>query len=143
MEAIRKPKDHLNCVRCGDKIPEKRRSDAKYCTQSCRAAAEKKRYKAIHPDYVERQKKLSNEWRHLKEHGHTDFLSRPELNPKDKFALARSLGYRSMLEYTAAQQLIKAGVSFEYEKLKITYFKSDDDIFDEEEQLDDSEKRWW
>jgi predicted nucleic acid-binding Zn ribbon protein len=143
MEAIRKPKDHLNCVRCGNKIPEKRRSDAKYCTQSCRAAAEKKRYKAIHPDYVERQKKLSNEWRHLKEHGHTDFLSRPELNPKDKFALARSLGYRSMLEYTVAQQLIKAGVPFEYEKLKITYFKSDDDIFDEEEQPDDSEKRWW
>ncbi len=142
MESIRKPKEHLNCVKCGEPIPDSRRSDAKYCTQSCRAAAEKKRYKAIHPEYVERQKKLVNRIRHLKEHGHTDFLDRPELNPKDKFALARSLGYRSMLEYNVAQQLIKAGVPFVYEGLKLTYFKSEDDIFDEEDRPNGNEKRW-
>lgn len=144
MEYPRKPKEHLNCVKCGDLIPDSRRSDAKYCTQSCRAAAEKKRYKANHPEYVERQKKIVNRIRHLKEHGHTDFLDKPELNPKDKFALARSLGFRSMLEYNIAQQLIKAGVPFVYEGLKITYFKSADDVFDGEDQIDDNEeKRWW
>jgi predicted nucleic acid-binding Zn ribbon protein len=143
MESTKKPKEHLNCAKCGAPIPASRRSDAKYCTQSCRAAAEKKRYKATHPDYVERQKKIVNRIRHLKEHGHTDFLDKPELNPKDKFALARSLGYRSMLEYTVAQQLLKAGVPFIYEGLKITYFKSKDDVFDEEDQINGNEKRWW
>jgi predicted nucleic acid-binding Zn ribbon protein len=143
MEPTRKPKDYLNCVKCGEPIPNSRRSDAKYCTQSCRAAAEKKRYKETHPEYVERQKKLVNRIKHLKEYGHTEFIEKPELNPKDKFALARSLGYRSMLEYNVAQQLIKAGVPFVYEGLKITYFKSEDDVFDEEDQLDGNEKRWW
>jgi predicted nucleic acid-binding Zn ribbon protein len=143
MESTRKPKEHLNCVKCGKPIPDSLRSDAKYCTQSCRAAAEKKRYKETHPEYVERQKKLVNRIKHLKEYGHTEFIERPELNTKDKFALARSLGYRSMLEYNVAQQLIKAGVPFVYEGLKITYFKSEDDVFDEEDQLDGNEKRWW
>ena len=142
MATARKPKEQLNCSKCGELIPDSRRSDARYCSQSCRAAAEKKRYKATHPEYVEKQKRISNEWRHLKEHGYTDFLDKPELNPKDRFALARSLGFRSMLEYEVAQQLIKAGVPYIYEGVKITYFKSDDDVFDEEDQTNGNEK-WW
>jgi hypothetical protein len=119
----KKPKEVAHCQKCGDPIPDSRRSDARYCTQRCRAAAEKLRYKATHPDYVERQKTLVNRIRHLKEHGHTNFLDRPDLNPKDKFALARSLGFRSMLEYNIAKQLTEAGISFEYEKLTIEYYK--------------------
>lgn len=59
----------------------------------------------------------------MKDYGHTDFIDRPDLNPKDKFALARSLGFRSMLEYNIAKQLTEAGVPFEYEKLTIHYYK--------------------
>lgn len=138
----RKPKSHEFCVKCGKVIPDSRRSDAKYCSQSCRAAAEKKRYKEKHPEYVERQNKIVNRWRHLKEHGHTDFLEHPELNPKDKFALARSLGFRSMLEYSVAKQLQEAGIEYQYEKVKIIYYRSPDDVFDEEDTINE-EKRWW
>ena len=137
----RKPKANQFCAKCGEVIPDSRRSDAKYCSQSCRAAAEKKRYKQRHPEYVEKQKRISNEWRHLKEHGHTDFLDNPSLNPKDKFALARSLGFRSMLEYSVAKQLNEAGVSYNYEKVKIIYYRSPDDVFDEED-MGYEEKRW-
>lgn len=137
----RKPKSHKFCVKCGEPIPDSMRSDAKYCSQSCRAAAEKKRYKEKHPEYVERQKKIVNEWRHRKEYGHTKFLDNPELNKKDKFALARSLGFRSMLEYTIAKQLDDLGVEYNYEKLKIVYYRSPDDVFDEEDMIDDK-KRW-
>jgi hypothetical protein len=59
----------------------------------------------------------------MKEYGHLEFLDRPDLNKRDKFALARSLGYRSMLEYGIAQQLTKAGVSFKYEPFSIPYIK--------------------
>jgi hypothetical protein len=138
---MRKPKNHLNCFKCSALIPDSRRSDAKYCTQSCREAAEKIRYKATHPEYVERQRKIVTKWRHLKEHGHTNYMDRPDLNPKDKFALARSLGYRSMLEYNVVQQLTEAGVDFKYEPFKILYVKRADFVFDEEDQGDDT-KRW-
>ena len=32
----RQPKQFLNCIRCGDLIPEKRKADAKYCGWLCR-----------------------------------------------------------------------------------------------------------
>jgi ribosomal protein S26 len=135
----RKQKETTHCVKCGSKIPDSRRSDAKYCKESCRDAAEKLRYKANHPEYVERQKRLTTEWRHRKEHGHTEFIDNPLLNKKDKFALARSLGFRSMLEYNVAKQLTDAGVSFEYEKFKIKYFKEELD-WGEDEQETETEK---
>lgn len=140
MRDRRKQKETTNCVKCGDVIPSSRRSDAKYCSQRCRAAAEKKRYKAKHPDYVERQKRLSSEWRHLKEHGHTDFLDNPVANPKNRFALARSLGFRSMLEYNVAKQLTDLGVDFKYEKLKVKYVT--EEIEWDEEDKDDGSERW-
>ena len=71
----------------------------------------------------------------------TKFLDQPELNPKDKFALARSLGFRSMLEYNVAKQLNDAGISYNYEKVKIIYYRSPDDVFDEED-TGYEEKRW-
>lgn len=104
-------------------IPDKRRSDALYCSQRCRAAAEKKRYKDTHPEYVARQLKLVQRINHLKEHGHTNYIDRPDLNPKDRFRVARSLGYRSMLEVSVARQLEELGVPFEYEKHKIKYYR--------------------
>jgi len=135
----RKSKETTHCIKCGSEIPSSRRSDAKYCSQSCREAAEKKRYKEKHPEYVERQKRLTNEWRHRKEHGHIEFIDNPLLNKKDRFALARSMGFRSMLEYNVAKQLTEAGVGFQYEKFKIKYFKEDLD-WGEDEQETGNEK---
>ena len=120
---VKLPKEVTHCQKCGDLIPAQRRSDAKYCTQSCRAAAEKHRYVSTHPEYVKRQRELVNNIRHMKEYGHLEFLDKPALNKRDKFALARSLGYRSMLEYNIAQQLTQAGIQFEYEQLTISYLK--------------------
>lgn len=122
--ANKKLKSVLNCVKCGDKIPDKRRSDAKYCTQSCRAAAEKARYKATHPEYVQRQLKLVQKLRHISEYGHTNFIDNPLLNKKDKFRVARSFGFRSMLEYNIAKQLTEAAVPFKYEGMTIEYCKA-------------------
>lgn len=131
----RKPKQHTNCLKCGDLIPYSRRSDAKFCSQSCRAAAEKKRYKDRNPEYVARQNALVRRLRHLKEYGHTNFIERPDLNPRDRFALARSLGFRSMLEYNVAKQLTDAGVPFEYEKLKIKYTKPVGEFLEDDDTL--------
>lgn len=121
----KKKKQTKYCVKCGAKIPDKKRSDSKYCSNRCKAAAEKKRYCDRHPDYVKRQRKLVREIRHLKEYGHIDYLDDPMKNPKDKYAAARVLGYRSMLEVAIADQLKSLGVDFEYETLKIPYQKKD------------------
>ena len=136
----RKPKEFTHCKKCEKPIPESARSDAQYCRPTCRQTANKDRFKAKHPDYVERQKKIVNEWRHMKEYGHTRFLENPVLNKKDKFALARSLGFRSMLEYNIAQQLKKANVPFSYETVKIRYFYEELD-WDEEDKVNE-EKPW-
>ncbi len=118
---VKKKKKHLNCVKCGIKIPSHKRSDAKYCSKRCREAAEKARYCKRNPDYVKRQRRLVAELKHMKEHGHTDFIDNPIGNPKDKYARARALGFRSMLEVKAARQLEALGVEYEYEKTKIPY----------------------
>ena len=110
-----------HCLKCGEKVPTTKRSDAVYCSDKCRAAAEKKRYKDTHPEYVERQLRLVSEIRHKKLFGHTDYLDNPILNPKDKYRVARSLGFRSLLEYTVAKQLESLGVPFTYEETKIKY----------------------
>lgn len=136
----REPKQFTHCKKCGESIPKSLRSDAQYCSVRCRGTANKSRFKAKHPDYVERQKKIVNEWRHMKEYGHTRFLDNPTLNKKDKFALARSLGFRSMLEYNIAQQLTKANVPFKYETVKIRYFYEELD-WDEEDKVNE-EKPW-
>jgi hypothetical protein len=109
------------CVHCISPIPQWKRADAAYCSTQCVDAAEKARYKATHPEYVKRQLRLVSEIRHMKEHGHTKFLDNPIGNPKDKYRVARSLGYRSMLEVNVARQLEAAGIPVVYEKLKIEY----------------------
>lgn len=117
----KKPKTFSHCQRCGKEIPESRRSDAKFCKDSCKDAEEKKRYCESHPEYVKRQRIATAEWRHMKEHGHLNFLNDPSQNRKDKYRAARALGYRSGLEVKVAQQLRDLGVAFEYEQLKIKY----------------------
>lgn len=109
------------CAKCSTTVPPERRSDAIYCSPQCGGAAEKARYVATHPEYQARQRVLIQRLRHLKEHGHTDFITNPVGNPKDRFRVARSLGYRSMLEVNVARQLEAAGIPFLYESVKLTY----------------------
>ena len=109
------------CAKCGAVVPEWRRSDAIYCSPKCGVAAEKARYVATHPAYKDRQRNLVRRIRHMKVHGHTDFITNPVGNPKDRFRVARSLGYRSMLEVDVARQLTAAGIPFLYEPIKIPY----------------------
>lgn len=112
-------------MKCAGDIPATKRSDAAYCSTRCLNAAEKARYCATHPEYVKRQRKLVTKLHHMREHGHTDFIDNPLLNPKDRYRVARSLGYRSMLEWHVAQQLLAHGIDPKecYEKVKITYYK--------------------
>ena len=121
MRRITTPSLDRKCQKCGGNIPLLKRADASYCSTTCSNTVEKARYKATHPDYVLRQLKTANTKRHIKEYGHTRFLENPLLNKKDKFRLARSLGFRSMLEYTVALQLTALGVPFKYEPFKIPY----------------------
>lgn len=118
---IKKPKTVIRCIKCNLMIPETRRPDASYCSDKCRKSAQKKRYCEANPDYVQRQRRLVNEFKHKKLYGHTDFLDDPMANLKDRFRAARAAGYRSGLEVAVAKQLESLGVPFEYEKTKILY----------------------
>ena len=115
------------CVRCAGEIPATLRSDAKYCSQRCRSSAKKARYCARHPGYVARQRKQVTEYRHMQVHGHTKFIDDPLLNKRDRFRVARSLGFRSLLEYTVAKQLTELGVDFQYEGITFKYEKREVD----------------
>jgi len=118
---VKKPKLHENCIKCGKKIPETKRSDVKYCSKLCRSAAEKKRYCDRNPSYVKKQRRLVCELRHKDLYGHTEYLDNPVGNIKDKYRHARALGYRSGLEVAIARQLESSGIAFEYETFKIHY----------------------
>jgi len=109
------------CKKCKDTIPSTKRSDAVYCSDRCRSAAEKKRYCDSHPEYVKRQRRLVTVIRHMQEFGHLEYMDNPIGNKRDKYAKARSLGYRSMLEVKIAKQLEEAGIDFGYETLKLPY----------------------
>lgn len=123
MRRITQPSVDGKCLKCGGEIPPTKRSDASYCSVQCRNAAEKKRYKAKNPEYVKRQLGLVNVIRHIKIHGHTDYIDHPLLNKKDRFRVARSLGFRSLLEYTVHKQLTDLGFPFKYEAIKIEYIR--------------------
>lgn len=119
----KKQKENSHCLKsgCGAPIPEGKRSDAKYCSVTCRTAAEKKRYCDRNPEYVKRQRRLVNEIRHNSIYGHTEFLDNPMKNKRDKYARARAMGYRSGLEVQTARYLDSIGVKYGYENLKIEW----------------------
>jgi hypothetical protein len=123
MGKVKKAKDFVYCQKtsCGNKIPDHKRSDTKYCTTKCKEAEEKKRYCVRNPDYVKRQRRLVREIRHNDVYGHTDFLDDPLKNTNDKYRHARAMGYRSGLEVTVARQLEALNIPFDYEKFKIKY----------------------
>jgi len=118
---VKKPYVLRYCIRCSKVVPESSRSDAVYCSKTCRASSEKARYCKKNPEYVKRQRKKSNEIRHKNTFGHTNYLDNPLLNKKDKFRVARSLGYRSLLEVSVADQLKSLGVPIQYETIRIPY----------------------
>ena len=123
MARVKNQKENSHCLKpgCGAPIPETKRSDAKYCSVTCRSAAEKKRYCDKQPEYVKRQRRLVNEIRHNNTYGHTEFLDNPMKNQRDKYARARAMGYRSGLEVQTARYLDSIGVKYGYESLKIEW----------------------
>ncbi len=56
--------------------------------------------------------------------GHTKFIDDPALNTRDRYRVARKLGFRSLLEYNVAQQMKEAGINFMYEPFSIEYYKN-------------------
>jgi hypothetical protein len=121
------PSRDRKCVECDEAIPACKRADASYCSQRCVNAAEKRRYCAAHPDYVARQRRQVARIHHLKEHGHTRFIDNPIGNPKDRFRVARSLGYRSMLEVQVAKQIgdyYGCDPKLFYERMKVPYVRT-------------------
>lgn len=108
------------CEECGGEIPSHKRSQAKFCTERCQQRTAGRRRRLNHPDEV---REYGNRYYHTQKFGHTDFYDDPDLNKRDRFRAARSLGFRSMLEVSVAQQLESMGVSFGYEPLKIPYKK--------------------
>ena len=109
------------CTRCDKQIPPEKRSDAIYCSVRCRKNAGKLRYVKKNPEYVKRQRRLVTELHHMEVHGHTRYIDMPIGNKKDKYRVARSLGFRSGLEVSIARQLEEAGIPFEYETMKIKW----------------------
>lgn len=107
----------LFCARCKDPIPPTRRSDSKYCTQSCRAAAEKKRQRARDP---EKHRRYLREWNQKRVYGRI-IGDNPLNHTKNRFRAAQALGYRSGLEVAIAKQLKDAGIEFLYEAFRIPF----------------------
>jgi hypothetical protein len=126
------------CTRCEEPIPHEKRSDAIYCGERCRKAAEKFRYVRRNPEYVKRQRALVKEYwadpvfvkrerrraqdkYHTEVYGHTEYIDMPIGNKNDRYRVARQLGFRSGLEVKIAKQLTDLGVPFKYEEMKIKY----------------------
>lgn len=118
-----KPSPDRKCVKCQSDIPESLRADAAYCGKKCRNAAEKARYCSRNPEYVARQRRLSLQIRHEGLYGHTFFIDKPQMNPRDRFGFARSVGFRSGLEVKVSAQLKALGIDPRYEKVKLKYTK--------------------
>ncbi|MCW8160700.1 hypothetical protein D7236_08475 [Stutzerimonas stutzeri] len=126
MRRVSSPSLDRKCKKCGGEIPQHKRADAAYCSARCLAAVEKARYRERNPDKAKRQ---WNEWYHRSKFGHTKFLDDPTLNPRDRFRVARSLGFRSLLEYDIARQLSAAGVEAQYEPFAIRYTKPQEVVY--------------
>src|ERR1043165_4311151 len=108
------------CLGCSSPISPKKRADAKYCSDTCRATAEKRRFRdryglssrpprgpynkprKVYESRLERTRKRSQKiYRPIKEHWSK---VRQE---------ARALGYRSGFERTLAAQMKRLGLRFE------------------------------
>lgn len=106
-----------NCLYCMQPIPYEKRSDALYCSESCRDTAEKRRHRNVvsaprgkntgrssHPDYKKELRK-----------------NKPKPVYKGKYAKARALGFRSMFEVKVAENAIENNVEFVYEPHSLSY----------------------
>ena len=120
----------MKCVGCEREIVG-RRSDAKYCSDTCRSAAEKRRYRerkglavnprkgpyavprVIHEKRAARLK-ISSAKRNQK-------LRDLKAGEPSSYSKARALGFRSMFEVNIDRQLRAAGVDYKYESFKLDY----------------------
>ncbi len=116
----------INCIVCGESLVNKR-SDAKYCSHTCIASAEKRRYrerkglavKPIRGPYKVARKTYENKRKRTNEYSKKKYHSSTGLSRVRKEAVA--LGFKSGFEVIISRQLQKAGVKFQYEPIKIPY----------------------
>lgn len=127
------------CVECEGDIPSHKRSDAKYCSDTCRAAAEKRRhrersgtstgkrrgpYAVARKEYETKKEALRERSKlryHLAQYGKP--LTKVTQMTKDRYRHARALGYRSGLEVSVARYMEERGIEFGYEAVTLPYVK--------------------
>lgn len=125
------------CVECEGSIPSHKRSDAKYCSDTCRAAAEKRRhrerkgtstgtkrgpYNVPRKDYETKKEALRERSKlryHLATYGKP--IASPLQMTEDRYRHARQLGYRSGLEVKVAAFLEEQDIEFGYEAITLPY----------------------
>lgn len=114
----------MECVECSATIVGKR-SDAKYCSSTCSATAEKRRY---------RERKNGSSTKRGKNTGRSKTKEyrcehnakykrkvREKEGYKSKYAKALALGFRSMFEVKLFTEAENAGMELEYEPFSIPY----------------------
>ncbi len=134
------------CAHCGD--PFIRGPRAIYCDYRCARYAATKAWRIRHPDVhkarrrVEHKKaysknkplilKKNNEWRannpnYMRRYHRNVSYGRPDIENidmvKDKYRVARSLGFRSGFEVRVAGELKAQGIDAKYESIKVSYEK--------------------
>jgi hypothetical protein len=119
------------CVGCSEVISKKKRTDARYCSSTCKAAAEKRRYREREgltkaqprgPYKIKRKEyttKLIAARVRSKAIQQRKVAQRP--NGMSVRQEAISLGFRSGFERTLAASMQRRKCKFEYETLKLSY----------------------
>jgi hypothetical protein len=130
----------VDCQECGGPVPASRirpqGHPVRYCSDTCRRrchrrrrpevkarknAVRQRRY-ATDPTYRDETKRKVRERKQIATYGFV--LNTPEdiiANAKDRFKVARALGFRSGLEVAIARQIEKAGLPVLYEAQKVYY----------------------
>lgn len=82
---------------------------------------EKNRYSLMSPEQKQRRLEIASERRAKRREERLRKLKEEGINHKDKYAKARSLGFRSMFEVKLAEEMDKQNLEYEYESLYIPY----------------------
>lgn len=114
-----------DCLQCLEKIPEKKRKDAVFCSKICHSRFVNKTKR---PQGPQNGRSKTEEYK-LNRHKIRYAKIKTERNKntplgKGKYALARSLGYRSMFEVKIANTLKENNIEFEYEPCYVHYVLS-------------------
>lgn len=119
------------CIGCSGRIPSKKRSDARYCSATCRAAAEKRRYRERNgltkykPRGPYKVKRKDYESKLIALRAYSKFVQQRKVAQRPSGMSVRqeaiALGFRSGFERTLAASLQRRKTKFGYETVKLPY----------------------